>query len=89
MLVCLVNSLADLKRIEDGSFAIKKHNFNPKKALGFVLSIFSQQCMLQKAKLHLLTDDDCVPTRLIGDKTRLEQVTVSYTHLTLPTTERV
>ena len=74
MNVCLVNDIADIKRIEDGSFTSQMTRFNPKKALAFVLSIFTQQCYLQKARLQLLVDDQFIPSRLVGDKARLEQV---------------
>ena len=74
MLVCLVNDIADLKRIEDGSFTCKNSKFNPRKALDFVISIFTLQCELQKAKLQIVGDDNCVPKKLVGDKARLEQV---------------
>ena len=40
LIVCLVNDIVDLKKIEEGRFFAHKVNFNPRKTLNFVMDIF-------------------------------------------------
>ena len=44
LIVCLVNDIVDLNRIEEGSFYVHKSKFNARKALEFVINIFAEQC---------------------------------------------
>ena len=44
LIVCLVNDIADLKKIEEGRFFVHKVNFNPRETLKFVMGIFDHQC---------------------------------------------
>ena len=44
LLVCLVNDIVDLNRIEEGSFHVHTSEFNARNALNFVISIFAEQC---------------------------------------------
>ena len=44
LIVCLVNDIADLKKIEEGSFFVNLVNFNPRETLKFVIGIFDHQC---------------------------------------------
>ena len=44
LIVCLVNDIVDLKRIEEGRFFVQRTNFNPRETLKFVMGIFDHQC---------------------------------------------
>ena len=40
LIVCLVNDIIDLKKIEEGRFFVHNINFNPRETLKFVMDIF-------------------------------------------------
>ncbi|MFO8087864.1 MAG: response regulator [Bacteroidales bacterium] len=72
-LLSIINDVLDFSKIESGQIALEKREFNLREEINNVLQIAEHQAK-QKGLVLLVEIQDLIPTYIIGDSTRINQI---------------
>ncbi len=75
-LLALINDILDISRVEAGKLTLVAQEFDLRRMLDHVLGMFAVRVYQKGLELLCYVDPE-VPTRLVGDETRLRQVLVN------------
>ena len=75
-LLTIINDILDFSKIESGRLEIEKHPFAVHDCIEDVFDLFSLPAGTKNVELAAFVEDD-VPSRIVGDPTRLRQVLVN------------
>lgn len=78
-LLVIINDILDFSKIESGKVTLERINFNPQKVLDNLLSTLIMTAEEKGIKLTGEVDSD-VPTALIGDPYRINQIFINLTN---------
>ena len=85
-LLSVINDVLDISKIEAGKFTLEQSTVDVGRLLANISSILSERV---KAKgIHLLIDAGPLPSRLVGDPTRLQQALLNFATNAVKFTER-
>ena len=87
MLLGVINDILDLSRIEAGKLRIERSEFDLDEVLTDLAAVVGERARNQGLDLLFRTAPD-VPTQLVGDQARLQQLLVNLTTNALKFTER-
>lgn len=74
-LLTVINDILDLSRIESGRFEVEHVSYNPSKTLEAAVRLV--QAVASRKGLALEIELDALPTRLVGDPSRLRQIALN------------
>lgn len=72
-LLALINDILDLSKIEAGKMQVESRFFDPAEIFSRVARILQPQCDKKALKVELIIDEK-MPSQVIGDENRLQQV---------------
>lgn len=72
-LMVIINDILDFSKIESGKLSLELLDFDLRKLVGQVLTLFAERAQRKGLRLHAQIAED-VPAALCGDPTRLQQI---------------
>lgn len=86
-LIAIINDILDISKMESGKFTIHNEAYDLIGLLGGITAI--AVIRIEKEPIHFLVEiDSSVPERLMGDKTRLQQIIINLIGNAIKFTER-
>ncbi len=84
-LLSLIDNVLDMSKIEAGRLNLEQHAFELRELLADVVTLTGATALAKGIRFDVDTDD--VPTRLLGDVTRLRQALINYVNNAVKFTE--
>lgn len=72
-LMAVINDILDLSKIENGKIKLEAANFDPRELIDSTVKSFSERALQKNLALSVLLDEK-IPSCLIGDSCRLQQI---------------
>lgn len=87
VLLCIINDILDLAKIEAGKLTLERIEFNLHTTVDMVVELFSEPAQRKGLEIIMLVNRD-VPSDMIGDPVRLRQVLTNLLSNSVKFTER-